>query len=118
MPINELYLKGDSSGRTVNLVSAPEYIDQRAITAGTPEDITVPTGAVYVIFASEVNFYVKPNGSGARPTGDVTDGTAWDINPVGYVIDGLSTGAITKFRVDTGSTGIVAAKFYRTAYNV
>jgi len=106
----------DAARHTVDVPPVPLWIDQRSITAGSPENMPVPTGAKYVIFASEVNFYVKPVvTTGNVPTGDITDGTAWDRNPAQYRLDQLSgaTSAVTNLRIDVATTGVVVAKFYK-----
>src|SRR5207249_10304100 len=59
-------------------LSAPLYVDARDLAASTNETHTVPTGADYVIFSADGDFYAKPNGAAAVPS-DVTDGTASEL---------------------------------------
>lgn len=69
----------------------PTYVDVRVLAASTNEDHTVPADAKYVVFSSEANFYAKRGGTAVEPAGDVTDGTASELNPVGYDIEGVTT---------------------------
>jgi hypothetical protein len=70
----------------------PTYVAARVLAANVAEDHTVPTGAKYVVFsASCAAFYVKRGGTAAVPAGDVTDGTASELNPAGYYIVGVTT---------------------------
>lgn len=115
MAINQLMMHKDAKANGSLLPSAPEYIDQVVCAAAnTPEDYTIPSGAEVLVFSANGNFWCKPNGSGARPTGDVTDGTAWDFNPAGYWVLALSGGAITTLRIETPAAGTtVVIKAYK-----
>ena len=70
--------------------SAPTYIDARDLAASTNETHTVPAGADYVIFSGDGDFYAKPNGAAAVPA-DVTDGTASELNPVIWDLNGVTS---------------------------
>lgn len=68
-------------------LAAPTYIDARLLaTAGTAETVTVPTGAAIVIFTplyEDTVFFARYDGTAASsPSGDVSDGTASEPNPL------------------------------------
>ena len=75
--------------------NTPSYVDARDLAANTNETHTVPTGADFVIFSGSGDFYAKKNGAAAVP-GDVTDGTASELNPKQWYLD------------DTTSIGLIA----------
>ncbi len=85
---------------------APDYVDN--VTIGTSaKAVTVPSSAAFVLFASDVNFYVRysTTAAAALPTtaGDVTNGSGNELNPdmrylygaTGLSIIGASTGAVS-----------------------
>ena len=114
MAINAFRILNEPFGQNALIACAPAYIDQRLLAANTAEDIAVPTGADIVIFASTVDFHCKCNASGARITGDIADGTAWDFNPTAYwLAPGLNGTAIATIRVESEAAGYVRAKFYK-----
>lgn len=74
----------------------PLFVDARVLAANTNEDHTVPTGASYVMFSANIDFYAKAGGTAAVPAGDVTDGTASFLNPTLWDVTGQTTiGLIT-----------------------
>ena len=91
---------------------APFYIDARDLAANTNETHTVPAGADFVFFSADGDFYAKPNGAAAVP-GDVTDGTAselkpghWDLNGVTSI--GLIAPAAINFSIRSARFGVNA----------
>jgi len=64
-----------------------DTVNARSLAAGVAEDTTVPTGAGKVLFSSTGNFYAKMGTGAAAVPGDVTDGTAAELNPAGWVVD-------------------------------
>lgn len=118
MPINTAVMGRDFVGTPMPFLAAPEYINQITVTAGgTPEDMPVPAGADVVVIERDTgNILVGVNKtSGTAPTGDLTDGTAWEPNPDGYLLRPFTNGAaITNLRVQGDTTGaVVTFKFYK-----
>jgi hypothetical protein len=67
------------------LLRQADYIDARVLAAATVETFQSPTGARYVLFAADGDFYCKiavASTAAAVPASDVTDGTASELNPV------------------------------------
>lgn len=65
-------------------VNPDTYTMSRDIAAASPEAFAVPAGAKRVVFGATGNFCVRYNASlagTAAAFGDVTDGTACEINP-------------------------------------
>lgn len=68
-----------------NIRPAPTWIDARVLAANVAETHTMPANARFVLFSSDCGkFYVNPNGTAAVPAGDVTNGTASELNPAAY----------------------------------
>jgi hypothetical protein len=87
--LTALTMRPGANGEVTFMRGAPFYIDARDLAANTNETHTVPAGADFVVFSADGDFYAKPNGAAAVPSGDVTDGSAselnsshWDLNNV------------------------------------
>ena len=68
----------------------------------------MPSDAKYVIFSAEADFYAKKAGTAVVPSADVTDGTASELNPAGYDIEGVTTIGLIS---DTAQT--ITMAFYK-----
>ena len=77
------------------VVAPSDYIDARVLAATVAEVITVPAGATFVMFSGTADFYVRFNAAATIPSGDVTDGTASELNPQTRVIYGPTIGIIS-----------------------
>lgn len=61
-----------------------DYIDGRVLAPNTAERHALPAGARFIAFSSSADFYAKFGDStvtAAVLSGDVTDGTASELNP-------------------------------------
>lgn len=95
-------------------LTPPTAVNNYVLTANTPVNITVSnlTGANglvpnYFVFASNADFWVKWNGSGATvPSSTVTDGTGLELNPsvrrIGAGVTSLSIVSATACIVQIG----------------
>ena len=63
-----------------------DYVNARSLAAGVAEDTTVPTGAKKVLFSCTGNFYAKVGTGSASVPGDVTNGSAAELNPSAWVV--------------------------------
>lgn len=79
------------SGMVSAIRIAPTYVDARVLAANVAETHTVPTGAGWVLFAANCNFYAKTGASAAVPAADVTDGSASELNPAAWQLPGGTT---------------------------
>lgn len=70
---------------------APTYVDVRVLAANVAEAHTVPTSARFVIFSSTCNFYANAVTTAAVPGADVTNGSASELNPAAWFIEGVTT---------------------------
>jgi len=77
---------GTNSQFSSNIRPAPTYIDTRVLGAASSETHTVPTGARFVLFSADCNFYAKVGASAAVPAADVTDGTGSEQNPAAWLL--------------------------------
>jgi len=83
-------MRPGANGEQTFARSAPTYIDARDLAANTNETHTVPAGADFVYFSADGDFYAKTNGAAAVP-GDVTDGTASEMNPKHWDLNGVTS---------------------------
>jgi hypothetical protein len=88
--LTALTMRPGANGEQTYLRAAPSYVDARDLAANTNETHTVPAGAEGVYFSADGDFYAKMNGAAAVP-GDVTDGTASELNPKGWDLNGVSS---------------------------
>jgi hypothetical protein len=89
------------------------YVNQASVAApGTMQSITWPTGTTDIIFYppdSTATIYGRPNGTGACPTGAVTNGTGCEKNMGHRRVDVLisNTIAITSYGVTSDVTSTI-----------
>ena len=92
MAIGNLFDTNDPYGaRHTLLRKAPTEIDAMVLAADVAESYTVPSGARYLVFSAQADFWVNPGGSAAVPTTEVTDGSAAECNPVGWEVEAESS---------------------------
>lgn len=95
-------------------VDTEDYRMSRALASGTAENFQVPTGALYVLFGSTGNFCVRYNatttGGSAAAFGDVTDGSACEVNPTLRFLRSTVKAISVMCR---GATGDVSMVFYK-----
>ena len=84
-------MRPGANGELTFARSAPFYIDARDLAAGVNKTHTVPAGADFVLFSADGDFYAKPNGAAAVPSGDITDGTASEICPNHWNLDNVTS---------------------------
>ena len=106
--LTALTFKRSANGDQTYARSAPLYIDARDLAASTNETHTVPAGADYVLFSADGDFYAKPNGAAAVP-GDVTDGTASELNPKLWSLEG-----VTSIGLISSATRKITLSFYKS----
>lgn len=80
------YNLDDERARDAFALAPSDVIDARVLAAAMAEVHTIPTGARYVSFAATADFYAKfgvssESAAAAVPAGDVTNGTASELNP-------------------------------------
>lgn len=89
---NQFILTPESRGAySSNVRLAPTWVDARVLAVSTAEAHTVPTGALWVVFSSNCNFYASAVTTAAVPAADVTDGSASELNPAAWRIAGVTT---------------------------
>lgn len=69
---------------------APAYVDARSLAASVAESQTVPATSRFVVFSSTCNFYANPTTTATIP-GDVTNGSASELNPAAWYVEGVAT---------------------------
>jgi hypothetical protein len=84
-----------AGGSNTDVVFASKYINTRSLAANTAETETPPSGAAYVVFKCDQDFWVCwSGGSAVVPASDVSDGTGSELNPTERYIVGISTFSI------------------------
>jgi hypothetical protein len=93
---------------STDIIIASKYINVRRLAAGVAETETTPSGASYVVFTSDVDFYVCWNGAAATsPSADVTNGEGSELNPTERYIGGVSS-----FSIIADAAGSVMLAYY------
>jgi len=66
----------------------PQYTNALMLLANVPERQAIPSGFQYVVISASSNIYCRLGDETvtASPPGDITDGSASELNPTGYVI--------------------------------
>lgn len=59
-----------------------DYIDVAFLVIDSAESFTVPAKANVVLFSSTSDFYLNVRATAVIPTGDITDGSGPEYNPV------------------------------------
>lgn len=106
MALGPLTQRTDSNGSNIFARNPSGYVLSRLLAASTAESFAVPTGAKFVVLSSTADFYANFTTTATVP-GDVTDGTASELNP--SVID---VSGVTTISVISAGTPIITAAFY------
>jgi len=97
----------DPNGRELVGLNVSNYVDARVLGVAIAESHTIPTGAKYVMFSANGDFYANFAGAAAIPAADVTNGTASILNPQLRAI-----GAATAIGLISPAACIVTMEFY------
>lgn len=71
-----------------DVVYPSKYVNAYVLSAGAPVTVNIPTGARVAVFNSNTNFYVNWLAAAAVPSGNITDGSAPELNPVARDVTG------------------------------
>lgn len=104
----------DQQGQDIDLRPASDVIYQLDLLADTSARITIPAGATRVIFGACVNYWIKLGDSSvtAVNSGDITDGSASELNPQGYTLSHNET----HIAAISDADGQVTMAFYTGGY--
>lgn len=97
----------DERGQNTYARPPSDTVNARLYGGAAAEVTTIPTNAKFAVFSSTVDFYAKPDAAAAVPTDDVTDGSASEMNPTIWDVEGLSTIGLA-----VGAAGIVTIAYY------
>jgi hypothetical protein len=87
----------------------PTYTDALVLVANTSQTQAVPTGATWVVFSSNCNFYALPGASAAVPGATTTNGSAAMQNPAAWNLANTTT----QLTLVAASACIVTLSFYQ-----
>ena len=68
-----------------------DHINVRFLAADVAETETIPAGARIVLFSSTGNFYLNTRAAAVIPTGDITDGSGPEYNPIARLLVAAET---------------------------
>lgn len=88
-------------------------VQSKALAASVAESFTVPADALYVAFSCTANFYANYATTATVP-GDVTDGTASELNPSIRKLRTQAGAAIQSISVISPDACVITASFYKT----
>jgi hypothetical protein len=89
--IIEYRLSGDVNLLPYGDVIFPsQYVNTYVLAAGVVQGITIPADARVAVFTSTNNFYVNWLSTATAPTGNITDGSASELNPVARDVTGYA----------------------------
>jgi len=105
--MQKLYQQKDQMLNTVFCIPPSDTIYNVVLSAGVAQNITIPTGAEYVIIASTTNVWVNCDGSASVPSATATSGANSELNPGGRIIKGKETISLI-----SSSSCLVSLAFY------
>lgn len=91
MTVDRTLMPGGGSHRDAFLRNPPTHVEARRLTASAAEMHSVPLGAAIVAFSATGDFYARANAPAMVPSADVTDGSAAELNPTQWALDGVSS---------------------------
>lgn len=107
--MNKLTMLADANGANLFAFPVPDHVGDvlaRSLGVATAESMTVPAGARFVVFSATTDFYANYVTTATIP-GDVTDGTAAELNPSVRDIQGVTTISLI-----SPAASVVTAVFY------
>ncbi len=106
--MSELSVIRDNRGEPVIGLVTTGYIDAMVLVANVAQTYTVPTGANYMNFSGNTNFYVKIGGTATVPTATTATGSSSMLNPTLR-----SVGGVTSVSIIAPSAGIVTIESFK-----
>ncbi len=79
--MRSIVLQGDAMGTPMAVVNVSDHVCCLQLTAGQAKQLSVPAEAKLALFAATGPFWCRMGGSVTLPTGDITDGSAPELNP-------------------------------------
>jgi hypothetical protein len=108
MAVGNLLMKRAANGRETFARNHSTQIDARVLAPSVNQTHDVPSGATIVIFSCDQNFYAKAGGAAAVPGAAVTDGSASELNPTIWSLDG-----VTQIGLISPTNAVVTLSFYK-----
>jgi|GEM_PF-1238825 len=105
--LNSFTYRPGQNIETVFARSKPAFVNAIVLVENTESIITVPTGAGICIFSGDDDFYVRADDEASIPQGDVTDGSAPELNPAQWDVHD-----VTKLHLIAAENTTVTLSFY------
>ncbi len=106
--MNTLTLRPGADAEETFARSKPDYVDARVLAAGTEQTHTKPSGANFCLFSCDGDFYARPDATAAVPGGNVTDGSAAELNPTVWDVHN-----VTAIHLIAPADQVVTMTFYK-----
>lgn len=89
-----------------------DHVNSLSLLAGVAERVPIPSGRTFVVFSCTANYYAKVGDASveAGVPGDISDGSASELNPMSYILHGNESW--THISVVSASNAICTLAFY------
>jgi len=81
-----------NKGQNTFVRPSPDYVNAAVLAANVSELQAVPSGAFFVLFSSDGDFYAQPNSGASVPAADITNGSSSELNPSAWYLGTGVTG--------------------------
>lgn len=83
-------MTSDAMGVASPVLVPSDHIVAVQLAPGLPKTVNAPAEATLVLFSATAPFWAKIGAAAAVPTGDILDGSAPELNPVGRTLAGAT----------------------------
>lgn len=91
-----------------------DKINALVLAANVAESMTIPDGYRYVLFSATDPFWVRAGAAAAKPSADVTAGSASEYMPAAYELLDAAGAAVTTLSILSETAGcVVTGAFYK-----
>jgi len=106
--VTEIGLLPTANGPHIGARSKPQHVNAIVLDGTNPTTNAVPSGARFVLFAANGNYFARPDGVVTVPGASITDGTAGEINPTVWDVT-----VVTNIHIIASAATTVTLSFYK-----
>jgi hypothetical protein len=88
--MRKLQMQRDDWNTPLLTVPPPDHVDALVLAAGQAKTHAVPAGARHVLLSATGTVHVAYDAAAQVPAGDVTDGSAAEMNPLLRSVEGVA----------------------------
>lgn len=104
----EISLLPTANGPHIGARTKPQHVNAIVLDGTNPTTNAVPSGARFVLFAANGNYFARPDGVVTVPGASITDGTAGEINPTVWDVT-----VVTNIHIIASAVTTVTLSFYK-----